>query len=85
MDLATVIGFVIAWAAVVYSMFHCSEGHLDAYVQPGALFLVFGRPVEISRDADASGIRKVNWDRLVRFANLDRNPVILNEEPNLLG
>jgi len=27
----------------------------------------------------------VNWDRLVRLADLDRNSVILNEQPNLLG
>ena len=42
MDLATIIGVVLAWGAVVYSMFHASEGHLDAYVKPGELFLVFG-------------------------------------------
>jgi chemotaxis protein MotA len=42
MDLATIIGFVLAWGAVVFSMFHASEGHIEAYVKPGELFLVFG-------------------------------------------
>jgi chemotaxis protein MotA len=42
MDLATLIGVVLAWGAVVYSMFHASHGHLDAYMKPGELFLVFG-------------------------------------------
>ena len=42
MDLATVIGLVLAWGAVVFSMFHASEGHLEAYTKPGELFLVFG-------------------------------------------
>ena len=42
MDLATVIGFLLAWAAVIYSMYHCTEGHLDAYLKPGEIFLVFG-------------------------------------------
>jgi chemotaxis protein MotA len=42
MDLATLIGFLLAWAAVIYSMFHCTEGHLDAYFKPGEIFLVFG-------------------------------------------
>ena len=42
MDLATVFGFLLAWGAVIYSMFHCTEGHLDAYFKPGEIFLVFG-------------------------------------------
>ena len=42
MDLATIIGLLLAWGAVVYSMFHASHGHLDSYVKPGELFLVFG-------------------------------------------
>jgi chemotaxis protein MotA len=42
MDLSTVFGFLLAWAAVVYSMWHCTEGHLDAYFKPGEIFLVFG-------------------------------------------
>jgi chemotaxis protein MotA len=42
MDLATLIGVVLAWGAVVYSMFHASHGHLDAYVKPQEVFLVFG-------------------------------------------
>lgn len=42
MDLATIIGFVLAWGAVIYSMFHASEGHLSAYIKPPEMFLVFG-------------------------------------------
>jgi len=42
MDLATVFGFLLAWGAVIYSMWHCTEGHLDAYFKPGEIFLVFG-------------------------------------------
>src|SRR5436190_22766236 len=42
MDLATVFGFLLAWGAVIYSMFHASEGHLEAYFKPGEIFLVFG-------------------------------------------
>jgi chemotaxis protein MotA len=42
MDLATLIGVILAWGAVVYSMFHASHGHMDAYMKPGELFLVFG-------------------------------------------
>lgn len=42
MDLATIIGFVLAWGAVVYSMFHASEGHLEAYFKPNEMLLVFG-------------------------------------------
>ena len=42
MDLATIIGLVLAWGAVVYSMFHASHGALGAYVKPAEMFLVFG-------------------------------------------
>ena len=42
MDLATVIGFIIAWGAVVFSMHHCSHGRLDAYFKPSEMLLVFG-------------------------------------------
>jgi len=42
MDLATIIGLVLAWGAVLYSMFHCTEGEMGAYFKPGELLLVFG-------------------------------------------
>jgi chemotaxis protein MotA len=45
MDLATVIGLVLAWGAVLYSMFHASHGAMGAYFKPGELFLVFGGSV----------------------------------------
>ena len=34
MDFATIIGLLLAWGAVVYSMFHASHGALGAYVKP---------------------------------------------------
>jgi len=45
MDLATVIGLVLAWGAVVYSMFHASHGAMGAYLKPAEMFLVFGGAV----------------------------------------
>lgn len=42
MDLATIIGLVLAWGAVIYSMFHASHGALGAYMKPAEIFLVLG-------------------------------------------
>lgn len=42
MDLATVIGLVLAWGAVLFSMFHASEGAMGSYFKPPELFLVLG-------------------------------------------
>ena len=42
MDLATIIGMVLAWGAVVYSMFHATHGQIGAYIKPGEMLLVFG-------------------------------------------
>jgi chemotaxis protein MotA len=42
MDLATVFGLLLAWGAVIFSMWHVSEGELGAYFKPPELFLVFG-------------------------------------------
>lgn len=42
MDLATLFGVLLAWGAVLYSMYHVTEGHMDAYFKPGEIFLVFG-------------------------------------------
>jgi chemotaxis protein MotA len=42
MDLATIIGLLLAWGAVLYSMFHASHGALGAYIKPAEIFLVFG-------------------------------------------
>src|SRR5438128_5039353 len=42
MDLATIIGLVLAWGAVLYSMFHASHGAMGAYLKPAEIFLVFG-------------------------------------------
>src|SRR6202167_3001632 len=42
MDLATIIALVLAWGAVLFSMFHASEGAMGSYFKPPELFLVFG-------------------------------------------
>ena len=42
MDLATLIGLVLAWGAVLFSMFHASDGAMGAYFKPPEMFLVLG-------------------------------------------
>ncbi len=42
MDLGTLFGLLLAWGAVLYSMFHASHGALEAYFKPAEIFLVFG-------------------------------------------
>ena len=42
MDLSTVIGMCLAWGAVLFSMFHVTEGQMGAYFKPPEMFLVFG-------------------------------------------
>jgi chemotaxis protein MotA len=42
MDLATLFGIILAWGAVLFSMWHCTEGQLGAYFKPPEIFLVVG-------------------------------------------
>jgi chemotaxis protein MotA len=42
MDLATLIGVILAWGAVVFSMYHASHGAMGAYFKPNEMILVFG-------------------------------------------
>lgn len=42
MDLATLIGYVLAWGALVYSMHHMAPGALSSYIKPGEIILVGG-------------------------------------------
>jgi chemotaxis protein MotA len=42
MDLATLIGFVLTWGVVLFSMFHASEGAMGAYFKPPEILLVVG-------------------------------------------
>ncbi|MCY2951888.1 MAG: MotA/TolQ/ExbB proton channel family protein [Planctomycetota bacterium] len=42
MDLATIIGLVLVWGAVIFAMFEASHGALLAYIKPAEMFLVFG-------------------------------------------
>ena len=42
MDLATLLGYLLAWGVLLYGMFHATQGQLGAYVNPGELLLVMG-------------------------------------------
>jgi chemotaxis protein MotA len=42
MDLATIIGLLLAWGAVLFSIYHASEGAFGAYLKGPELLLVFG-------------------------------------------
>jgi chemotaxis protein MotA len=42
MDLATIIGYVLAWGALAYGAHHASDGALGAYIKPGEILLVGG-------------------------------------------
>src|SRR5688500_8046860 len=42
MDLATVIGYLLAWGALMYSMWHATHGQMGAYFVPAELLLVGG-------------------------------------------
>jgi chemotaxis protein MotA len=41
-DLATLIGYVMAWAMLLYGMHHATHGHLAAFFNPAELLLVIG-------------------------------------------
>ncbi|MDP9173418.1 MAG: MotA/TolQ/ExbB proton channel family protein [Planctomycetota bacterium] len=40
--MATLIGFVLTWGVVLFSMFHASEGAMGAYFKPPEILLVVG-------------------------------------------
>jgi chemotaxis protein MotA len=42
MDLATIIGYLLAWGALAYGIFHATHGDFSPYIVPAELFLVFG-------------------------------------------
>lgn len=42
MDLATLIGYILAWGALGYGAFHASHGAIGAYIKPGEMLLVGG-------------------------------------------
>lgn len=48
MDLATLIGYGLAWGALAYGMFHASHGALGAYIKPGEMLLVGGCAVGVT-------------------------------------
>ncbi|HEY1686038.1 MAG TPA: MotA/TolQ/ExbB proton channel family protein [Tepidisphaeraceae bacterium] len=42
MDIGTLIGFVIAWGALCFGIYHASEGHFAGYIQPAEMIVVIG-------------------------------------------
>lgn len=42
MDLATVIGYLLAWGALGYGAYHASHGAIAAYIKPAEVLLVGG-------------------------------------------
>ena len=42
MDLATLIGYLLAWGSLGYGAFHASHGEIGAYIKPGEVILVGG-------------------------------------------
>ena len=42
MDLATLIGYVLAWGALAFGIFHASHGAVGAYINPFELIVVAG-------------------------------------------
>lgn len=42
MDLATLIGYALAWGVLMYGMYHATDGELGSYMNIGELLIVFG-------------------------------------------
>jgi len=42
MDLGTIIGLVLAWGCVGFGMFHATHGHIETYIKPSEIILVWG-------------------------------------------
>lgn len=42
MDISTIIGFVIAWGALCFGIFHASHGHFAGYINPAEMCVVVG-------------------------------------------
>jgi len=42
MDLATVIGYLLAWGSLGYGMWHATHGAIGAYIKPSEMILVGG-------------------------------------------
>ena len=57
MDLATLFGFLLAWGAVLFSMFHCTEGQMGAYFKPPEIFLVVGGSLGAAMTANVISYR----------------------------
>jgi chemotaxis protein MotA len=42
MDLATLIGYIVAWAALLFGMYHVSHGALGSFLKPTEIIMVGG-------------------------------------------
>ncbi len=42
MDLATLIGYLLAWGSLAYGAYHASHGEIGSYIKPGEAILVGG-------------------------------------------
>lgn len=42
MDLSTLIGFVIAWGALIFGIWHASHGDFAGYIEPAEMIVVIG-------------------------------------------
>lgn len=42
MDLATLLGYLLAWGALAFGIFHASHGKIGSYINPTELLVVFG-------------------------------------------
>jgi chemotaxis protein MotA len=42
MDLATIIGYVVAWGSIAYGIFHATHGNVKPYINPAEIAVVGG-------------------------------------------
>ena len=42
MDLATIIGYVLAWGALAFGIYHASHGAIGGYINPTEMLVVAG-------------------------------------------
>ena len=42
MDIGTLVGYGLAWGAIIFGMWHVTHGHIDAYIKPTEMILVGG-------------------------------------------
>ncbi|MEL7238500.1 MAG: MotA/TolQ/ExbB proton channel family protein [Planctomycetota bacterium] len=45
MDIGTIIGYALAWVAIIFGAWHCTHGDIGAYIKPTEVILVGGLAV----------------------------------------